>query len=168
MEYLVFSIFLFVMFIGLISILFGFPGNFLILANSVLYGWYGGFKEITVKIVIVLIVLAILGEVFEFVLGVIGSKKHKSSTKAIVGSIVGGILGAVWGAAFLFGVGSIIGAFIGAFAGAFVVEYVRIRNIHQAAQSGWGAFVGRVGGTITKGIIAITMISIAVFSVIGK
>jgi uncharacterized protein YqgC (DUF456 family) len=168
MEYVVFSIFLLVMFIGLISILFGFPGNFLILVNSVLYGWYGGFKEITVKVVIVLIVLAILGEVSEFVLGVIGSKKHESSTEAIVGSIVGGILGAVWGAAFLFGIGSIIGAFIGAFAGAFVVEYVRIKNIDQALRSGWGAFVGRVGGMITKGIIAIAMISIAVFSVIGK
>jgi uncharacterized protein len=168
MEYVVFSVFLVGMLIGLISILFGFPGNFLILADSVLYGWYGGFKEITVNIVIVLFVLAVLGEVFEFGLGVMGSKKHNSSTIAMVGSIVGGIIGAVWGAAFLFGVGSIIGAFIGAFAGAFVVEYVRIKNVHQAVQSGWGAFVGRVGGTITKGIIAITMISIAVFSVIGK
>lgn len=168
MEYVAFSIFLFVMFIGLISILFGFPGNFLILADAVLYGWYGGFKEITVKIVIVLIVLAILGEVFEFVLGVIGSKKHKSSTEAILGSIVGGILGAIWGAAFLFGIGSIIGAFVGAFAGAFIVEYVRIRNIDQALRSGWGAFVGRVGGTVTKGMIAMTMISIAVISVIGN
>ncbi len=168
MEYVVFSIFLFVMFIGLISILIGFPGNFLILANSVLYGWYGGFKTITVNIVIVLIMLAVLGEVFEFVLGIIGSKKQNSSTKAIVGSIVGGIFGAVWGAPFLFGIGSIVGAFVGAFAGAFVVEYVRIRNVDQALKSGWGAFVGRVGGTITKGLIAIAMISIAVFSVVGN
>ncbi|MBI4228888.1 MAG: DUF456 domain-containing protein [Deltaproteobacteria bacterium] len=168
MEYVVFFIFLSVMLIGLISLLFGFPGNFLILADCLLYGWYGGFEEIKIKIVIVLIVLAVMGEIFEFVLGVIGSKKHKSSTKAIVGSIVGGILGAASGAPFLFGIGSLIGAFTGAFSGAFIVEYVRIRDIHQAMHSGWGAFIGRVGGTITKGIIGITMISIAVFSVIGR
>ena len=57
---------------------------------------------------------------------------------------------------------------MGAFLGAFIVEFLNSKGSEQAVESGWGAFVGRVGGTITKGIIAITMISIAVFSVLGK
>lgn len=138
MEYAVFLIFLLVMFTGLVSILFGFPGNFLILAASALYGWYGGFEVITLGILLVLTLLAIVGEVLEFAMGVRGLRKHRSSTRAIIGSIVGGILGAFWGAPFLMGFGSVMGALIGVFTGSFIAEYVRIRDISQALQSGFG------------------------------
>jgi hypothetical protein len=61
MHYLIFMLFLIVALVGLISLIFGFPGNFIILADSVLYGWYGGFREVTLKVVMVLVLLAILG-----------------------------------------------------------------------------------------------------------
>ena len=166
MEYIVFIIFIIAAIAGLISLIFGLPGNFIILIDTILYGWYGGFSEITFRVILVLGLLAIMGEVLEFVIGIMGSKKHKSSNKAIVGSIVGGIVGAIWGAPFLLGIGSIIGAFLGAFAGAFMVELLDRKDASRAMQSGWGAFVGRLGGTITKGVIGIAMISIAIFSIV--
>lgn len=165
MEYLVFFIFLLVAVIGLISIILGFPGNFIILADSLFYGWYGDFKSISFQVLIVLALLALFGEVIEFLLGIIGSKRHKSSNIAIIGSIVGGIIGAILGAPFLFGVGALLGAFIGVFVGAFLVELFKTKHINQSIKSGWGAFIGRVGGTITKGIIGFVMISITMFSV---
>ncbi|HEX3035452.1 MAG TPA: DUF456 domain-containing protein [Thermodesulfobacteriota bacterium] len=167
MDYLVFVLFLIVALAGLISLIVGFPGTFIILAASALYGWYGGFEEITVKVITILVALAVLGEILEFLLGILGAKERKASKTAIVGSIVGGIVGAIWGAAFLLGVGAIIGAFLGAFAGAFIVEFFRGKGFNQAVQSGWGAFVGRVGGTISKGIIGVAMIVISVVSVWG-
>lgn len=165
MHYLLFILFLIVALVGLISLIFGLPGNFIILADSALYGWYGGFREITLKVVIALFLLAILGEIVEFVFGVLGAKKHRASKVAIGGSIAGGIVGAVCGAPFLFGIGSIVGAFVGAFAGAFFLEFFRGKGFDQAIESGRGAFFGRVGGTITKGVIGVVMITIAIVSV---
>jgi uncharacterized protein YqgC (DUF456 family) len=166
MQYLVFALFLIVALVGLVSLVFGLPGNFIILADSVLYGWYGGFREITLKVIIVLVILSVLGEIFEFALGVIGAKKHRASKGAIAGSIAGGIIGGICGAPFLLGIGSVLGAFLGAFAGAFLVEFFRGKGLNQAIKSGRGAFIGRVGGTITKGAIGVVMIAIAIVSVI--
>ena len=166
MHYLIFILFLIVALVGLISLIFGLPGNFIILADSVLYSWYGGFREITLKVIIVLILLAILGEIFEFLIGVLGAKKHRASKVAIGGSIAGGVVGAICGAPFLFGIGSILGAFLGAFAGAFLVEFFLGKGLDQAIESGRGAFLGRVGGTITKAAIGMMMIAIAIVSVL--
>ncbi len=166
MDYVILSIFILIAIAGLISHLFGLPGNFIILADSVLLAWYGGFKEITVKIIIILAVLAILAEVIEFLLGVAGAKKYKSSNKAIVGSIVFGIIGGILGIPFFFGIGAVIGAFLGAFAGAFIIEFLFDRNFDKAVKSGWGALLGRVGGAISKGAIGLTMIVITIVSVV--
>lgn len=129
-------------------------------------GWYGGFKEVTVTVLIVLTGLALLGELIEFVLGIYGSKKYKSSGRAIAGSIVFGMAGGVLGLPFFLGIGAVIGAFIGAFVGAFLVELVVRRKVRGAVQSGWGAFVGRVGGTVSKAAVGMAMIVIAVVSVV--
>ena len=167
-DYLVFSLFIFVAVAGLISHVFGFPGNFIILADSILFGWYDGFKEVTIKILIVLLALALLGELVEFVLGILGAKKYKSSNKAIVGSIVFGIIGGILGIPFFFGIGAVIGAFVGAFVGAFLVEFLLEKNVDRAMKSGWGAFIGRLGGTFFKGAIGIAMIVIVAVSYLGN
>src|SRR3990172_8450772 len=152
MDYLIFSIFLIVALFGLVSLIFGLPGNFIILADSLLYGWYGGFKEITHKVILILIILAIVGEVLEYGLGILGAKKRGATKGAIIASIIG----------------SIIGAFLGAFGGAFLLEYLQGKGVNQAIESGWGAFLGRVGGAISKGFIGIMMIIITIVSVVGK
>ena len=167
-DYLVFSLFIFVAIAGLISHVFGFPGNFIILADSILFGWYDGFKEVTIKILVVLLALALLGELVEFVLGVLGAKKYKSSNKAIVGSIVFGIIGGILGIPFFLGIGAVIGAFIGAFVGAFLVEFLLEKKVDRAVKSGWGAFIGRLGGTFFKGAIGIAMIVIVAITYLGN
>ncbi|MFI5324346.1 MAG: DUF456 family protein, partial [Thermodesulfobacteriota bacterium] len=129
---------------GLVSLIFGLPGNFIILGGSILYAWYGRFHEISVKIIFILIALALAGEFIEFLLGILGAKKYKSSNRAIVGSIVFGIIGWIVGAPFFFGVGAVIGAFAGAFAGAIMIELTQGKNMDEALRSGWGAFMGRV------------------------
>jgi uncharacterized protein YqgC (DUF456 family) len=166
MDYVILFFFLLVSFIGLISLVFGLPGNFIILGASFLLGWYGGFNEVTVTVLIVLAGLALIGELIEFVLGVYGSKRYKSSNKAILGSIVFGIAGGVLGLPFFLGVGAVIGAFLGAFAGAFLVELLVQRKVDSAVKSGWGAFIGRVAGAVSKAAIGMTMIVITVVSVV--
>lgn len=166
MDYVILSIYILVAFAGLLSHVFGLPGNFIILADSILLGWFGGFKEVTFKIIIILAVLALLAEGIEFLFGILGAKRYKSSNRAIVGSIIFGIVGGIMGIPFFFGIGAVIGAFLGAFAGAFIVELVLDKNFDRAVKSGWGALIGRVGGTISKGAIGVTMIVITVVSVV--
>lgn len=167
-DYLIFSLFLIVAAAGLISHIFGFPGNFIILADSILFGWYDGFNDVSVKILIILLGLALLGELVEFIVGILGAKKYKSSNKAIVGSIVFGIIGGILGIPFFFGIGAVIGAFVGAFVGAFLVEFLLEKNVDRAVKSGWGAFIGRLGGTFFKGAIGIAMIVIVAVSYLGN
>jgi uncharacterized protein len=168
MDYVVLAFYLLFSLAGLVSLIFGLPGNFVILGASMLFGWYGGFQEITVKIIIILIVLALAGELIEFLLGVAGSKKYESSNRAIVGSIIFGIIGAVMGAPFFFGIGAVAGAFAGAFAGAIIVELSQGKNMDEALKSGWGAFIGRVAGTISKGAVGIAMIAVTVAAVLNN
>src|SRR3990172_11464178 len=104
MDYLVFIIFLVVALGGLVSLIFGLPGNFIILADSLLYGWYGVFKEITYKVTLILIILLILGEVLEYGLGILGAKKRGASKVASIASILGVIFSAIIGAPFIFGI----------------------------------------------------------------
>ncbi len=168
MDYIIFSLFIFVAVAGLISHVFGFPGNFIILADSILFGWYDGFTEVTLKILVILLALALLGELVEFIVGILGAKKYKSSNKAIVGSIVFGIIGGILGIPFFFGIGAVIGAFIGAFVGAFLVEYFLEKNVDRAVKSGWGAFIGRIAGTFFKGALGVAMIVIVVVAYVGN
>jgi len=166
MDYVIFFLFLLVSFFGLISHVFGLPGNFIILGASILLAWYGGFHDVTVTVLIVLIALALLGELIEFVLGIYGAKKYKSSNKAVVGSIVFGIAGGIIGLPFFLGIGAVIGAFIGAFVGAFLVDLYIQKNVDSAMKSGWGAFLGRIGGSISKAALGMAMIVITIVSVV--
>ena len=165
MNIIVLTIYSLLSIAGLFFVFIGLPGNFIILILSTALAWYYNFEIIKIKILIVLLVLAILGEVLEFALGIIGSKKRKSSNKAIIGSIIFSILGAILFAPVFFGFGAIIGAFAGAFTGAFVIEYLNKRNTNAAYQSGIGAFRGRLGGTLVKGVIGVTMITITLLQV---
>jgi uncharacterized protein YqgC (DUF456 family) len=168
MDYVLLALYILVSLAGLVSLVFGLPGTFIILGASVLYGWYGGFSEITVRVIIILVVLALAGELIEFLLGILGSKKYESSNRAIVGSIIFGIIGAVMGAPFFFGIGAVIGAFAGAFAGAILMELSQGKKMDEAIKSGWGAFLGRVAGTISKGAVGIAMIAITVLAVLNN
>ena len=168
MDYLILFLYIVFALLGLISLVFGFPGNFIILGLSVLLGWYGGFQEVTLNVLLVLLGLALLAELVEFVVGILGAKKYKSSNKAIIGSIVFGIIGGILGIPFFFGIGAVIGAFIGAFVGAFFVEFVLEKNVDRAMKSGWGAFIGRILGAFFKGAIGIAMIVITIVYAVGN
>jgi uncharacterized protein YqgC (DUF456 family) len=155
------NIFFFIFLLGsLFCIFFGLPGTFMILGASCVYGYVTGFHEVTGGMLVVLGLLTLAGEGVEYVMGVVGAKKYGSSNRGIVFSMVGGFIGAVFCAPLFFGFGAILGALAGAFLGAVAVEIFTYGpdQWRQAVRSGWGNFLGRVGGMITKLSIAIGMI----------
>lgn len=151
---------------GIFCIFVGLPGNFLILLCCGLLAWYFGFEVITTRFIILLVLLALLGELLEFIIGIVGSKKKKASNRAVVGSIIFSIIGAILFAPLFFGIGAVFGAFLGAFFGAFLVEYINEKDVARAAESGKGAFLGKLGGVLVKTVIGFIMITTTLLKII--
>ena len=151
------TIFVVILLVGIFSIIFGFPGTFLILGDVIIYSWITGFEKIGLKIIIVLVFISLLAETMDFFLGIAGARRYGSSKTGVALSIIGGIVGAIVMAPILLGLGAIIGVFLGGFAGAFLGEYLEQKKLKPALRAGYGALIGRIVGTLVKGFLAIVM-----------
>lgn len=149
---------------ALASHIFNLPGNFIILGFSLLLAWYEGFEKLNIKIIVVLIIIALLAELVDFLIGVIGAKRYQSSNRAIFVSIIFGIIGGIWLSPLFFGFGALIGAFIGAYIGALLVELINGRNMSESLHSAWGVFLGKLGGVFSKILMGLIMVFITVKS----
>lgn len=162
MEILALILFFIVMAAGLILLVFGLPGTWVILIAAALFDWITGNPGIGWGLLGLLLLLATIGELVEFISGILGAKKYDASGQATVAAFIGGIVGAVIFAPIAFGLGAILGAFLGAFTGAFAIEYIRDNEFRRAWRSGLGALIGRVLGFVTKFAIALGMIVLIV------
>ncbi len=155
-----------IMILSTISIVFGMPGTlisfiavllFVIITKAHYIGW------ITVAVLAVITLLAELGEIL---FGIKDASKAGVSRKAVIVSIIGGIAGSIVLAPFLLGIGAIIGAALGTFTGAFIVSIMESRKTLDAAHKGLISAIGRLKGTIFKGVISIIMIIICIVEIL--
>jgi len=153
-------IFFFILILGLISLFFALPGTWLILVTTTAYAWVTGFTQVGGGMLLLLALLTVVGEVVEYLFGIAGARRFGSSGRGILFSILGGFAGAVVGAPLFFGFGAVLGALVGAFLGAVLIELLTYGAAEwkKAVRSGWGNFLGRIAGVITKMAIAIGMI----------
>ena len=149
---------------GLIAVVFGLPGTWIVLAASILYGWFTDLTIFTIKLLLLLFAIAAIAELMEFGASVWGARRYGGTKKAMLGTLLGGLLGAIALSPLMFGLGSILGAFLGAFIGAFGATYLEERKMGDAARVGWGAFLGRVFATVFKGAAAVTMIGLDIWA----
>ncbi|HSG66452.1 MAG TPA: DUF456 domain-containing protein, partial [Gammaproteobacteria bacterium] len=96
------------------------------------------------------VVLAVVGEILEFVLGAAGARQSGGSKRGAGLAILGGIVGAIVGTPFLPVLGTLIGACAGAFAGSLLGDLWAGRPLDLSLGSSRGAAVGRFWGTIAK------------------
>jgi len=164
-EYVALVILILSMPTGLIAVVLGLPGTWLILAASFFYGWVTGFAIITSQLLLGLLALAVVAELLDFTAGLWGARRYGGTKKAMVGTMIGGILGAVALSPMLFGFGTIVGAFFGAFVGAFSMTYLEQRKMDEAMRVGLGALLGRVFAMVFKGAAVVTMISLDVWAI---
>ncbi len=153
---------LFIIFLlfGLVLLFFGLPGTLMILGATLVYAFITGFAKIEVGMLLLLALFTLIGEVTEYIFGIMGARRFGSSRRGIVFSFVGGFFGALVGAPLFFGAGAILGALVGAFSGAVLAELYTygLAEWKTALRSGWGNFLGKIAGMITKIAIAIGMI----------
>lgn len=148
---------------GLLLIPFGLPGTWLQVLGLVGYGFATDFRTVDAVPIVIVLVLAVIGEVVEFTLGGRYARKYGGSKRAAWGAILGGIVGAVIGVP-VFLIGSVIGAFVGAFAGAALLELTHSPDHRAALRVGWGAFVGRLVATAAKSAVGAAIAAVALFA----
>jgi uncharacterized protein YqgC (DUF456 family) len=147
--------------------LLGLPGNWLMVAGTLLVAWLqpGMFSAWTL---VAVVLLAAAGEVLELLSGVLGARKGGAGRRGSAGALGGGLLGAIVGTFWIPVpvLGSLLGACAGACLGAWILEQSGGRGSWASLRAGIGAGVGRALGTVTKlavGILLWFLIAIAAF-----
>jgi uncharacterized protein YqgC (DUF456 family) len=146
------------------------PGNWIVLGGAALFAWLlpaEAGRGLTWTTIVVLLGLAVLGEVIEFVAGAAGAARQGASRRAVALSIVGAVVGSIVG----LGIGTpipiigplvmaVLGGAAGAFAGAYVGEVWKGRGEPERVAAGRGAFFGRIWGTVGKLAVGAVMLAI--------
>lgn len=147
---------------GLLMIPFGAPGTVLIAVSALIYGFLTHWATLSVPLAIGLVAAAIASEVVDNLLSLAGAKRFGSSKAGVWGAFLGGIVGALVGLPVLL-IGSLLGALVGVFVGAFVAELIVQKDLPQALRAGYGAFLGKTGATVFKGLVGIIMVVVILF-----
>jgi uncharacterized protein YqgC (DUF456 family) len=147
------------------------PGNWLIVLATAIYAYF--FPEsLTSGVgwmgVGILLVLAVLGEIIEFVAGAAMAGKRGASRRAMALAVAGTMAGSILGAVFTIPIpiiGPIVGALAGgaggAFCGAWLGEVWKGKTVEEGMHVGTGAFLGRLLGTSGKLIVGAIMVVVA-------
>jgi uncharacterized protein YqgC (DUF456 family) len=114
----------------------GLPGLWVIVLAILGYGWLTDFRTLSAGFILLIVGLALLGEVFESWIGFRFAQRYGGSKRAGWGALVGGLIGTIVGVPVPI-VGSVVGGFVGAFVGAVLFEYTRARQSGVAAKAGW-------------------------------
>ncbi len=150
-------------------ILLGLPGTWLMIASAALAEWWTPdtrlFHPATLGVVVG---LAALGELIEFLASAGGAKRAGATGSGALGALVGGIVGAILGTIFIPVplVGSLAGGAAGAFAGSAMLEHGGGKELRDAMHVGRGAAVGHVLGMLGKlamGVVVWVLLAVAVF-----
>ena len=142
--------------IWLALVLFALPGNWLMVITTSLFAWWHWEEGIfSLYTLIVITILALLGELLEFFGGVTGARKAGAGFRGSLGAILGAIIGAVLGTFFIpipF-LGTLLGCCIGAGLGAWGLELSRGRPIRNLWRISFGAGLGQFLGVVSKIVI---------------
>ena len=152
----------------------GAPGNWIMLGFASFYSWLMPNEspyDFGLIVIVMVLLLATIGEVLEFFTGAISTKKAGGTKRGMWFSVIGSIIGSVAG--IFVGipipvVGSLIAALlfsgVGALLGAYYGEKVEGKNSKDAWKVGVSSFTGRILGSLFKiicGFIALICISVA-------
>lgn len=144
----------------------GLPSNWIILVLVFLWKLLGpasSAADLTWTFIIVMVVIAAIGELLEWGIQVKLGSKFGSSSKGNWVGIIGSIIGGILLLPLFFGFGAILGALAGAYLGCLIVELACRRSFKEANIAAWGAFLGRFLGMALKLGIGIAIVVMSVW-----
>lgn len=133
------------------------PGAALVLAGAVLGAWIDGFERVGGWTLGLLVALALLSWVLDYVAALLGARKVGASRLALAGAAVGTVAGLMFG---------LVGVFVLPFIGAALGEYIARRDHQAAARVGIATGLGLVLALVAKVVIAFMMIGVFVVALI--
>jgi uncharacterized protein YqgC (DUF456 family) len=151
---------------GLVLVPLGLPGLWVMVGAILLFGWLTGFRSLNVTLIVVILILALVGEIIESWLGFRFAKRYGGSSRSGWGALIGGIVGAIIGVPVPV-IGSVIGAFLGSFVGAALFEYTATRRLDVATRAGWGSVVGRAAAAAAKIALGLIIAVVAAFAALS-
>jgi uncharacterized protein len=146
---------------------FSLPGNWLMIITTILFALWQ--KNIfSIYTIIAAVILALIGEILEFVAGAAGTKAGGGSKKSMAAAIIGAIIGAIAGTIVIPIpiLGTLLGSAIGAALAVLIVERGTGKEYKTSLKAATGAGLGRILGTgakIIAGIIIWLIFTIAAF-----
>ena len=137
------------MFAAIMLQIISLPGNWIAIILLLLWKLIGpvsSTNELNVSFFMILIAIAAVGELLEWIIQLKVGKKMGSTGKGNIGGIIGSIIGSILLLPLFFGFGALIGALLGAFIGCYAFELLSKRPHNEAVKAAWGAFIGRFLG----------------------
>lgn len=154
-----------VMVAGLVMLPFGLPGLWVMAGAVLLDAAVVPSHVVSLRLGIVLTVLAGLAEVVEIALAGRFARRYGGSRRAGWGAMAGSLIGAFAGVPVPI-VGSMIGAFAGAFIGALVAELSQRAQLAPAVRVATGALLGRIAATAMKIGVGCAVLAWVVLSIV--
>ena len=151
------TVFILVLFSGIFLSALGLPGTVLMLINAVAYAFITGFARVGFTVILILTVMAVAAELFDFGMGRIGAVRFSITSRGIWAALFGSFLGAIILIPFFLGLGALIGIFLGGSGAVFVMEMLKRRKLKPAHRAGIGVMLGRMTGAAVKGMLSIAM-----------
>ncbi|MBN1510315.1 MAG: DUF456 domain-containing protein [Sedimentisphaerales bacterium] len=155
--------------VWLAMVLFGIPGNWLMILSTCLLAWWTWDQAVfSGWTLIAITALALAGELVEFLAGMLGARGSGASWRASVAAVFGAILGALFGT-FMIPVlllGTVLGASVGAGLAVWAIEVSRGERAEHSLRRGVGAGIGQFVGITSKiilGLIIWVIIAVAAF-----
>jgi uncharacterized protein len=165
-----------ILLVCLVLTMFGLPGNWLILAVTSVYASLTSAQSAAAigwKPIVVLFVLAVLGEILELLAATVGTAKAGGSRRgaalALAGSFVGAVVGIFIGIPVPL-IGPILAALLfaglGALAGAMMGERWAGKDWNASWRIGKAAFGGRLAGTLGKILLGGAMLVVVIVALL--
>lgn len=133
------------------------PGTGLILAGMVLAAWIDDFTRIGGFTLALLVVLAVVAWLMDYVAGLMGAKKAGASKLALLGAAIGTVAGLLMG---------LVGVLFMPLVGAAIGEYIARRDERRALHVGMATWIGLLIGMVAKVGIAFVMVGVFVAALV--
>ncbi len=143
--------------VAIVLSMVGLMGGPLAFLAALIFAWWNGFELITANVLLVLLALAVMAELIEFLGGTLGAKTFNASRQAVVGSLIGLIAGLLLGLATLQLYLIPLGLIGGVVAGELIAGRTEFGQIMKSIV---GVLIGKVGGILIKSILTFTMVVI--------
>lgn len=146
-----------------VTIFLGIPGGWVAFAAILIYDIAAGFSTVGWVLLVVMLGIAILGEIIESFFGLVYVAQRGATKWGVLGAFVGGLAGALGGGFVLPFIGSILLGLAGAFAGAVLFEYLYYRSMDRALQTGFSAFIGKLAAMFVKFALGLVVLGIFIY-----